>query len=127
LWSGLVLRRQTAPPDSDWKLFLTKEIVVGYGRVLMVGAALVAAAASCAAQAGYFLAGTQTLPDINLTQSTVNLTVASNRQDVKAIGQGRTQLANGLNYNAMLDNPALLSESRGSFDLPSVMASIPEQ
>jgi hypothetical protein len=93
----------------------------------MVGAALVAAAASCSAQAGYFLAGTQMLPDVNLTQSTVNLTVASNRQDVKAIGQGRTQLANGLNYNAMLDNPALLSETRGSFDLPSVMASIPEQ
>jgi hypothetical protein len=95
--------------------------------MVLLAVVLMVAVSGVWGQGGYFLSGTRILPDQYFTEGTVRMAVASNRQDVKAIGQGMTQVANGLTFNAMLDNPALLAETRASFDVPSVMASIPAQ
>jgi hypothetical protein len=55
----------------------------------------------------------------------VSIPVSPNREDVRAIGMGKTQFGNGREFNAMLYNPALLANERSQFDLPSIQASIP--
>jgi hypothetical protein len=57
------------------------------------------------------------------TTDVQTVTVSPNREDVKAIGMGRTQTANGHTFNAMLYNPALLSHTRTSYDVIAVEAS----
>ena len=51
--------------------------------------------------------------------------VAINRDDVKAIGMGNTQIADGRVWNAMQYNPALLARERTTFDVLQVQASVP--
>lgn len=75
---------------------------------------------------GYTVYDEVTLPDTTLVIDDTDLPQNPNRVDVKAIGMGRTQVANGRGYNAMMDNPALLSKKRFSIDLLGVQASIPQ-
>jgi hypothetical protein len=62
-----------------------------------------------------------------ITQTTDQLSVpiSPNRDDVKAIGMGGTQLALGTRFNAMMYNPALLAHRRVSYDVIGVQASLP--
>jgi hypothetical protein len=56
---------------------------------------------------------------------TITIPISSIREDVKAIGMGKTQVGNGIQFNAMMYNPALLANERSSFELPSLQASLP--
>ena len=62
-----------------------------------------------------------------VTTEVLSLSVAVNHEDVKAIGMGKTQFANGTQFNAMLYNPALLAHERITFELPGVQASLPSK
>jgi hypothetical protein len=62
---------------------------------------------------------------ISLSTDVFRVPVAINRDDVKAIGEGNTQVANGRFFNAMEYNPALLAHERTSFDVLQVQASLP--
>ncbi len=62
---------------------------------------------------------------ISLSADVFHIPVAINRDDVKAIGMGNTQVANGRFFNAMEYNPALLAHERTSFDVIQVQASLP--
>jgi hypothetical protein len=53
------------------------------------------------------------------------IAVSPNRDDVKSIGMGNTQVADGRTFNAMEYNPALLATSRTTFDVIRVQASLP--
>ncbi len=66
-----------------------------------------------------------TLPDTTIRLDAFSLPVPSEKEDVKAIGMGKTQIANGKDFNAMLYNPALLSRKRFSIDALSVSVSLP--
>jgi hypothetical protein len=59
------------------------------------------------------------------TADTYSIPISPSREDVKAIGMGKTQIANGRTFNAMLYNPALLARTRTSFDVIGVQASLP--
>lgn len=65
-------------------------------------------------------------PDIQLINKKKGFYINPNVQNIKAIGMGKTQIANGYNFNAMLDNPALLSRKRVSFDLLTLQVGIPK-
>lgn len=60
-----------------------------------------------------------------LSPDVTHWSVPINRDDVKAIGMGNTQVANGKVFNAMEYNPALLAHERTSFDVIQVQASLP--
>jgi hypothetical protein len=60
-----------------------------------------------------------------VTTDAIKIPMSSNKEDVKAIGMGKTQVANGMQFNAMMYNPALLAHERISFDAPNVQASLP--
>jgi hypothetical protein len=66
-----------------------------------------------------------TLPDTTIRLDAYSLPVPSEKEDVKAVGMGKTQIANGKDFNAMLYNPALLSRKRFSIDALSVNVSLP--
>jgi hypothetical protein len=55
----------------------------------------------------------------------LRIAVSPNRDDVKSIGMGNTQVADGKTFNAMEYNPALLARSRTTFDAVRVQASLP--
>lgn len=74
---------------------------------------------------GYYISRTVTYPDAAVTTETTVLPISSNREDVKAIGMGRTQVGNGTHFNAMLYNPALLANGENRYELPGVQASLP--
>jgi hypothetical protein len=71
--------------------------------------------------------GTIIRPDTTLISPTETFYIQTNREDVKAIGMGKTQVANGKYFNAMLYNPALLSRSRFTIDAISVGVSMPPE
>jgi hypothetical protein len=55
----------------------------------------------------------------------IDLHTSINWNDVRAIGMGKTQIANGRFFNAMLDNPALLSNTNYLFEVFGVKANFP--
>src|SRR5690606_38185932 len=67
------------------------------------------------------------LPDASITLEATALPIPSLREDTKAIGMGKTQIANGKFFNAMLYNPALLSRSRFSIDAISFSIGLPPE
>lgn len=75
---------------------------------------------------GYIVGNEETLPAETVVTDATELPQGLNRMDVKAIGMGKTQVANGGRFNAMMDNPALLSKKRFSIDLLGLQASIPK-
>lgn len=65
------------------------------------------------------------LPHQYITAETVHLKYPVNSMDVRAIGMGNTQIANGKSYNAMMYNPALLGHKRFSIELLGIQAGMP--
>lgn len=92
--------------------------------LMLTGAAL-PAGAQFAVGGGYVVAEETSLEPVDVTADATDLQQNPNRVNVKAIGMGRTAIANGRGYNAMLENPALLSRSRFSIDLIGLQASVP--
>ncbi len=83
------------------------------------------AVAGFAQTGGYYISRKEILPEYVVTAETFSLSLPSNREDVKAIGMGKTQNANGKGFNAMMYNPALLANEQIRFELPGVYASLP--
>ncbi len=81
--------------------------------------------ASLFAQLGYTFDNSLTLPDTTIGLGAFSLPIPSEKVDVKAVGMGKTQIANGKDFNAMMYNPALLSRKRFSIDALSVNVSLP--
>jgi len=65
------------------------------------------------------------LPHQYRTAETVHLKYPVIAMDVRAIGMGSTQIANGKTYNAMMYNPALLGHKRFSIELLGIQAGMP--
>ena len=87
-----------------------------------------ASAGPLLAQGGYAInPGTVTLPDMTVTLGATSVPIPVNREDVKAVGMGKTQIANGRDFNAMMYNPAVLARTKMSFEVPSVQASLPTE
>src|SRR5512142_756440 len=78
------------------------------------------------AQGNYYLSRIDTLPTVQRALGESDIPLPVNHEDVKAIGSGRTYIANGRAFNGMLYNPALLAHSRISFDLLNVQVSVPK-
>ncbi len=76
-------------------------------------------------QGSYYIYNNSTLPDQTLTEPTNIVQRSPNFEDVKAVGIGRTQIANGRWFNAMLYNPAFLGDKKKTFDIFGVSASLP--
>jgi hypothetical protein len=64
---------------------------------------------------------------VTVTTEPFKLSASPNREDAKATGAGRTQIANGRSFNAMLYNPALLARPRTAYDLLSVQVETSKQ
>ncbi|HWP83386.1 MAG TPA: conjugal transfer protein TraF [Bacteroidota bacterium] len=73
----------------------------------------------------YYIGQQIQLPDTTIFTESLSLPISPNREDVKAIGMGKTQIANGRTFNAMMYNPALLARDRFRFDLAGIQASLP--
>ena len=79
------------------------------------------------AQGGYYVNRTILYPDATVTTDPVPLRISPNREDVAAIGMGKTQIANGRFLNGMMYNPALLSHERVKIEIPKLQAGVPTQ
>jgi len=79
------------------------------------------------AQGGYYFSRTITLPPQMILSPVSSMPVAVNREDVKAIGMGRAQVAMGTTFNALTYNPALLAHKRFALEVPSLQASLPAE
>jgi len=77
------------------------------------------------AQNSYYFSRYVTLPQQSLTANTKDLKYPVNMYNVKAVGMGNTQIANGNNFNAMSYNPAFLGRSKKSFEIVGIGASMP--
>lgn len=75
---------------------------------------------------GYLVYNQVTLSPLDIKLDPIEVHQSPNRFDVKAIGMGNTQIANGKFFNAMMYNPALLSRQRTAFDVLSLQASLPK-
>jgi hypothetical protein len=80
---------------------------------------------SLAASQGYYIGQQFQLPDTTLLTEAIALPISPNREDVKAIGMGKTQIANGQSFNAMMYNPALLARNKFRFDVFGFQATLP--
>ncbi len=78
-------------------------------------------------QGGYYISRSVTLPAQGILSPVSKMPVAVNREDVKAIGMGRAQVAMGTTFNALTYNPALLARKRFALEVPSVQASLPAE
>ncbi len=80
------------------------------------------------AQGGYVLdPEVKKLDDVDLTVESAKLYIPDEKEDVKSIGMGKTQVANGKRYNAMMSNPAFLGTKKFSLEAFSVQASLPPE
>jgi hypothetical protein len=79
------------------------------------------------AQSGYYISQRGVLPPLIALSPVADLAVGVNREDVRAIGMGRAQVAKGNTFMAMLYNPALLAHERFALEVPSVQASLPRE
>lgn len=96
-------------------------------RAVWVGvAAMVVTGSHCFAQ-GYFISSRVVLPREILLCPAQAMPLAVNREDVKAIGMGRAQVAVGTSFTALTYNPALLARNRFALEVPSLQASLPTE
>jgi len=65
------------------------------------------------------------LPHQYRTVETIHLKYPINSMDVRAIGMGSTQIANGKTYNAMMYNPSLLGHKRFSIEFLGIQTGMP--
>ncbi|MEO8398220.1 MAG: conjugal transfer protein TraF [Ignavibacteriaceae bacterium] len=80
------------------------------------------------AQGGYEIdPEVKKLEDIDLTFESTPLYIPDEKEDVKSIGMGKTQVANGRTFNAMMSNPAFLGNKKFSLEALSVQASLPPE
>jgi hypothetical protein len=79
------------------------------------------------AQFGYYISRSETLPDTNILLDSYKFPVSLNREDVRAIGMGKAQIALGRTFNAMMYNPALLSRTKYNIEGFSLNLSMPPQ
>lgn len=77
------------------------------------------------AQGGYVIYRELTYPDTTAFLDKTDLPFSVNPENVKSIGMGKTQIANGKYFNAMMYNPALLSRKKNTFDVLNLSASMP--
>lgn len=77
------------------------------------------------AQNGYKYTGHVELPAQYFTLDPFEWHFPMNSEDVKAIGMGNTQIANGSQFNAMMYNPALLGKKKTSFEVFTLQANMP--
>lgn len=77
------------------------------------------------AQNGYKYTGHVVLPEQYQTLDPFEWYFPMNCEDVKAIGMGNTQIANGNRFNAMMYNPALLGKKKTTFEVFTLQANMP--
>jgi hypothetical protein len=82
---------------------------------------------SMLAQGGYYISQRLTLPPLTTFGPVTDVSIGVNREDVKAIGMGRAQVAKGNTFMALTYNPALLAHESFSLEVPSIQASLPTQ
>lgn len=87
----------------------------------------VVSAAGTFAQGNYYIDRYVTLPDTSVTSETISVPIPENTEDVRSVGMGKTQVANGNNFNAMLYNPALLAKEKLSIEAIGISASLPPE
>jgi hypothetical protein len=67
------------------------------------------------------------LDDMIYTAETIDLYIPNERENVKSIGMGKTQVSNGKFFDAMMNNPAFLGNKKTSFEILSLQASLPPE
>ncbi len=77
------------------------------------------------AQGGYVIYRNLSYPDTTIYNEKIGLPFSPNPENVKSIGMGKTQLANGKQFNAMMYNPAFLSRKKNTLDILNVSVSMP--
>jgi len=77
------------------------------------------------AQNSYYYSQTRSIPPINIAAETIDLQYPINMENIKAIGMGNTQTANGKTFNAMMYNPAFLGRHKKTFEVFGLGASMP--
>jgi hypothetical protein len=95
--------------------------------ILGLGAISVLTCTLAFGQGGYYQSRTVTLPPRTIWSPVTNMPIDVNREDVKAIGMGRAQVAMGTTFTALAYNPALLARSRFALEVPSIQASLPAE
>jgi hypothetical protein len=95
--------------------------------ILGLGAISVLTCALALGQGGYYQSRSVTLPPRTIWSPVTNMPIDVNREDVKAIGMGRAQVAMGTTFTALTYNPALLARSRFALEVPSIQASLPTE
>lgn len=78
-------------------------------------------------QGGYYQSRTVELSPRTVWAPVTNMPVDVNREDVKAIGMGRAQVAMGTTFTALSYNPALLARKRFALEVPGIQASLPTE
>ncbi len=64
-------------------------------------------------------------PHKYITAKTISLKYPINAIDIRALGMGNTQIANGKTFNAMMYNPALLGHERNSIEIFGMQTGMP--
>lgn len=67
------------------------------------------------------------LPDASIDVEATSIPVPALKEDVKAVGMGKTGIATGRTFNGMMYNPALLSRDRFMIDALNVNISLPPE
>lgn len=79
------------------------------------------------AQGNYVIYRELMFQDTTVYNDKIGLPFSPGLENVKSVGMGKTQIANGKHFNAMMYNPALLSRKKTSIDIFNVGVSMPLQ
>ncbi len=93
----------------------------------VLGTLTVLAGSFALGQGGYYQSRTVVLEPRTIWTPVTAMPIDVNREDVKAIGMGRAQLAMGTTFTALTYNPALLARERFALEVPSVQTSLPTE
>ena len=93
----------------------------------VLGTLTVLAGSFAFGQGGYYQSRTVVLEPRTMWMPVTAMPIDMNREDVKAIGMGRAQIAMGTTFTALTYNPALLARERFALEVPSVQASLPTE
>ncbi len=95
--------------------------ILGVGGITMLSGIL------AFGQGGYYQSRTVELSPATIWTPVTDMPIDVNREDVKAIGMGRAQVAMGTTFTALSYNPALLAHTRFALEVPSIQASLPTE
>ncbi len=76
-------------------------------------------------QNGYYFSKFLSLSDQEIMIQTRSLGFPVNMENIKALGMGNTQIANGKMFNAMMYNPAFLGTSKKSYEVFGLQMGMP--